>query len=136
MSYKNPALTVDGFVVCNGELLLIRRGNDPFKDAWALPGGFVDYGENPNDAIHREIEEETGLTGLLFSQFGVYGDPLRDPRGHTVSVIYTAFIDEDKPAVIGGDDAAEARWFPFGDLPELAFDHSQIVIDAKASNLF
>jgi len=133
MGYRNPALTVDGYVVCGDELLLIRRGSEPFKDAWALPGGFVDYGENPDDAIHREIEEETGLTGLLFSQFGVYGDPTRDPRGHTVSVVYTAKIEGEKPVVTGGDDAAEACWFPLENLPELAFDHDKVVKDAKAS---
>ncbi len=135
-AYRNPALTVDGVVLhrqnqfqdndaCN--VLLIKRGRDPFQDCYALPGGFVDYGEDIDSAINREIEEETGLQGLPFRQFRTFGKPGRDPRGHTVSVVYVAVIIGEQPEVVGGDDAAEAEWFPLSRLPDLAFDHAQIL---------
>ncbi|HPF71031.1 MAG TPA: NUDIX hydrolase, partial [Candidatus Krumholzibacteria bacterium] len=92
--FRNPALTVDGVVVHDApegpRVLLVERGREPFRGAWALPGGFVDYGEDIDDAIGREIREETGLEGLDFRQFRTYGRPGRDPRGHTVSVVYIA----------------------------------------------
>ena len=135
--YRHPALTVDGVVLhrhpgppgganhCS--VLLIERGGEPFRGAYALPGGFVDYGEDITVAIHREIAEETGLTGLPFRQFHTFGTPGRDPRGHTVSVVYVAVVIGEQPAVVGGDDAAAAAWFAMDDLPELAFDHSLIL---------
>jgi len=135
-SYRNPALTVDAVVLnhqASGVLgdtysvLLVERGREPFKGSFALPGGFVDYGEDIENAIHREIEEETGLTGLPFRQFRTFGKPGRDPRGHTVSVVYVAVIIGEPPDVIGGDDAASATWAPISRLPELAFDHAYIL---------
>ena len=135
-TYRNPALTVDGVVLvrqplgAHGEsssVLLVERANEPFRGMYALPGGFVDYGEDLQDAIHREIEEETGLTGLPFRQFRTFGNPDRDPRGHTVSVVYVAVMVGEAPPVVGGDDAASAAWFPVDKLPELAFDHAQIL---------
>ncbi|MBU8871207.1 MAG: NUDIX hydrolase [Gemmatimonadales bacterium] len=134
--YHNPALTVDGVVLLRqpvgvqGEspsVLLVERGNEPFRGMHALPGGFVDYGEDIQDAIDREIEEETGLTGLPFRQFRTFGHPDRDPRGHTVSVVYVAVIVGEAPEVVGGDDAASAAWFPVSKLPKLAFDHAHIL---------
>jgi len=134
--FRNPALTVDGVVLLRQaegvlgdhfSVLLIERGRDPFKGRYALPGGFVDYGEDIEAAIHREIEEETGLTGLPFRQFRTFGNPGRDPRGHTVSVVYVAVLIGEAPEVIGGDDAASADWFPVKRLPDLAFDHSHIL---------
>jgi 8-oxo-dGTP diphosphatase len=110
-------------------VLLIKRKHDPFRGRWALPGGFVDVGEDPDDAVAREVEEETGLSGLEFEQFRVYGAPDRDPRGHTVSVAYVAEIEGAPPEVQGGDDAAEARWFAVGEVPETAFDHGGILED-------
>lgn len=86
-------------------------------------------GEDLGAAVHREVEEETGLTGIPFTQFGAYGDPRRDPRGHTVSVIFVAETEGCPPDVVGGDDAAEARWFPLDGLPELGFDHAEILND-------
>jgi len=94
-----------------------------------LPGGFVSYGEDLPVAVAREVAEETGLTGLLFRQFRTYGAPHRDPRGHTVSVVFLAEIVGEAPEVAGGDDAAGAAWFPVDDLPELAFDHERIVAE-------
>lgn len=134
--FRNPALTVDGVVLLrqpesldgnHHSVLLIERGREPFRGCHALPGGFVDYGEDIEAAIHREIEEETGLTGLPFTQFRTFGKPGRDPRGHTVSVVYVAVLIGEEPAVTGGDDAADADWFPLEDLPELAFDHGEIL---------
>ena len=133
-----PALTVDGVVLLRSpasvphdsvSVLLIRRGTDPFRGCWALPGGFVEYGEDLPTAVQREIAEETGLGNLLFRQFRTYGAPGRDPRGHTVSVVYVARVTGDPPPVQGGDDAAQAAWFHVDDLPELAFDHAQILQD-------
>ncbi len=136
IQYRNPALTVDGVVLhCRHHnqggdscsVLLIERGREPFKGRFALPGGFVEYGEDIDLAVAREIEEETGLSGLPFRQFHTFGKPNRDPRGHTVSIVYLAEIIGDQPVVIGGDDAAQAAWFPISRLPDLAFDHSYIL---------
>jgi 8-oxo-dGTP diphosphatase len=136
--FRNPALTVDGVVLATGPdarrlVLLIERGGEPFRGSWALPGGFVDYGEDIDRAIDREIAEETGLAGLEFRQFHTFGQPGRDPRGHTVSVVYLAEIDGPPPAVAGGDDAAAAAWHPVDDLPALAFDHDEILARALAA---
>lgn len=134
--FRNPALTVDGVVLVRGAegvpgrpltVLLVERGRDPFQGQYALPGGFVDYGEDIADAIDREIAEETGLTGLPFRQFRTFGSPGRDPRGHTVSVVYVAVLQGEAPQVVGGDDAASADWFDVTELPDLAFDHAHIL---------
>lgn len=127
---RPPALTVDGVVVRNGCLLLIRRGNEPFKGRYALPGGFVDYGERTEDAVVREVREETGLNTSVRGLVGVYSDPARDPRGHTVSVVYLLAVSGGEPA--GGDDALTAEFLPLDRLPELAFDHDIVVKDALA----
>ncbi|MBU0740753.1 NUDIX hydrolase [bacterium] len=134
---RTPLLTVDGVVLVRDphrpdappQVLLIKRGNEPFRGRWALPGGFVDVGEDPDGAVGREVAEETGLGGLDFEQFRVYGAPDRDPRGHTVSVVYVAEIEGIPPEVTGGDDATEAAWFVVGKTPELAFDHGGILGD-------
>lgn len=134
--FRNPALTVDGVVVVRRPLrggghephvLLIERGREPFAGTWALPGGFVEYGEDPDHAVIREVAEETGLVGIPWRQFHVFGDPTRDPRGHTVSVVYIGELVGELPEVVGQDDAAAARWFALDDLPELAFDHERIL---------
>lgn len=111
------------------ELLLIKRKNDPFKGKWALPGGFVDENEDLADAAKRELREETGLVVESLQQLGAFGKPGRDPRSHTVSVAYTGFANENAEAV-GADDADEAKWFLITDLPELAFDHADIINSA------
>jgi len=137
-----PALTVDGVVLMrrpasepHGDcsVLLIQRARPPFIGKWALPGGFVEYGEDLGDAVQREIAEETGLDGLLFQQFRTYGTPGRDPRGHTVSVVYISELVGGTPPVEAGDDAAAAAWFHVDDLPELAFDHELILQDVLCS---
>lgn len=137
---RRPALTVDAVVLrphprepgrAEREVLLVRRGNDPFRGCWAFPGGFVDYGEDPGAAVRREVEEETGLTGLPLCQFQAYGDPRRDPRGHTVTLVYVAELGAgpDHQTPRAGDDADLAAWFPVDALPELAFDHRAILDD-------
>jgi 8-oxo-dGTP diphosphatase len=130
MSMRNPRLTVDGVIISDGNLLLIRRGNPPFRDTWALPGGFVDYGETVEAAVQREVREETDLETSIRRLIGVYSDPHRDPRGHTVSVVFLLTVENG--TAMGGDDAAEARWFSLDALPELAFDHAKIINDALA----
>jgi 8-oxo-dGTP diphosphatase len=120
-------LTVDVVIECGQarDIVLVRRKNPPF--GWALPGGFVDMGETVEEAARREAYEETHLRVDLVRQFHVYSDPSRDPRGHTVSVV---FIGRAEGVPQGGDDAAEARAFPRGAIPgELAFDHGQILED-------
>ena len=132
MKFRNPSLTVDGILIINHEILLIKRGNDPFKDMWALPGGFVDYGEKTEDAIKREMKEETGLICDITDLFGVYSDPNRDPRGHTVSIIYD-LIKKDGTLQCG-DDASEVKFFQLSNLPPLAFDHDSIILDKMERN--
>lgn len=128
-----PRLTVDTVVLHNDKVLLVRRGNPPFKDRWALPGGFVDVGETVEQAARRETREETALEVDLKRLLGVFSDPERDPRGHTASVVYLAVPTHDRDAetIVGGDDAAEARWFPLDEPPPLAFDHDRILDEAQ-----
>lgn len=108
-------------------ILLIKRGNEPFKESWALPGGFVDMDETLIDAAKRELSEETGITDVDLKQFYTYGDLNRDPRGRTVSVVYYSFVNQDKANAVAGDDAADAYWFSIKNLPQLAFDHKMII---------
>ena len=128
---ETPKLTVDAAIVEGKKIVLIRRNNPPFKGCWALPGGFVDVGETVEAAVVREAAEETSLDVGIVRLVGVYSDPKRDPRGHTVSVVYLCV---KKGGVLkGADDAKEAKWFGFGELPNLAFDHAKIVADVKES---
>ncbi|MCD7781386.1 MAG: NUDIX hydrolase [Methanosphaera sp.] len=129
--YRNPALTVDTIIINDDKIVLIKRLNDPYKDYWALPGGFVEYGEKVEDAAIREAREETGLDVELDSLVGVYSDPNRDPRGHTVTVCYKAHITS---GILKSDtDASDAKYINIEDLPnqQLAFDHEDILRDAK-----
>ena len=128
--YLAPALTVDAVLLKGHEVLLIRRGREPFKGSWAIPGGFVDVGERVEDACRRELVEETGLRGDIVDLLGVYSDPKRDPRGHTVSVVYVLKVG-GIVQVDDLDDADEARWFDCVQLPELAVDHAEILAHAR-----
>lgn len=110
------------------EVLLIQRLNEPFKNQWALPGGFVDKGEDLEPAAKRELLEETSISIKSLSQFKTYGKPGRDPRGDTVSVVFYAEVAEDVIAK-AADDAKDVRWFAMNDLPDLAFDHAEILDD-------
>ena len=131
-SYKYPrlALTVDSIVFTKENtttfVLLIQRGQEPFKNKWALPGGFVNMDELLETACRRELEEETGLKVEQMKQFKAYDAINRDPRHRTISVVFSAEIPQ-KLQVKGGDDAAYAKWFSLSELPELAFDHQQIL---------
>lgn len=136
--YPRPAFTCDTVVVAGERprraVLLVQRGAEPFAGRWALPGGFVDEGERPEDAARRELAEETGLRldGALLP-VGTFGDPGRDPRGWTVAAAYVVQVPGPPPRVTGGDDAAEAAWFAEDKLPvPLAFDHEAVVEIALA----
>lgn len=125
--YPRPAVTVDAIVMAAGnQLLLIRRKKDPYAGMWALPGGFMDMNETLEEACSRELYEETGLKLPQMKQFRVFDAPDRDPRQRTLSVVHFANVDYPMKAN-GGDDASEARWFPVDQLPDLAFDHSEII---------
>ena len=120
-----PKIAADTIIVNRSkEVLLIKRKNPPF--GWAIPGGFIDYNEKAEDAAKREIFEETGLLLDDVNLFGVYSDPDRDVRGHTISVVYYSNTNREPKA---GDDAADACFFSFQNLPELAFDHYSILND-------
>ena len=132
IKYKIPSLTVDIFIYNeNHEFILIKRKNDPYKDCWALPGGFVDYGEKTEDAAIREAKEETSIDIGSVELFNVYSDPDRDPRRHTVSIIYLAHGNFDDAKA--DDDAKDIGVFSFDVLKEmkLAFDHETILSDIK-----
>ncbi len=125
MNYKSPKLTVDGIVLKDGKILLIKRKNQPFEGKWALPGGFVEYGEKTENATVREVFEETGLKTKINHLVGVYSDPNRDPRGHTVSIVYVLDICDGE--LKSGDDACDAKFFDLKNLPDLSFDHECII---------
>jgi len=127
---RNPYPTVDIIIEIKGGIVLVRRKNPP--PGWALPGGFIDYAESAEAAAVREAREETGLTVRLTGLLGVYSSPDRDPRFHTLSVVYTAEPEGDEEPR-GGDDAAQARVFPVHALPrDMAFDHAAIIADYLA----
>ena len=126
-TYRKPSLTVDGIVYRGDSILLIKRRNPPFKGMYALPGGFVEYGETVEKAVVREIEEETGLETEIEDLIGVYSDPERDPRGHTVSSVFV--LNEVDGELKGGSDAESAGYYDVDDLPDLAFDHEKIIED-------
>lgn len=126
---RTPLLTVDGVLIEDGAVLLIRRRHPPFAGHYALPGGFVDVGETVETAVVREVQEETGLVVAVDCLLGVYSDPARDPRGHTVSA--TFLVRRQGGTLAGADDADDARFFPLDALPPLAFDHAHILADAR-----
>ena len=130
--YENPALTVDAVVTRyeNSEIeaIMIKRKYDPWKGRLAFPGGFVEIGENPEDAVLRELKEETSVSGHNPTLFAVHGDPRRDPRQHIVTIFYSIEVDENV-VPLGGDDAAEAMWMPLEKLEQdhVAGDHYDII---------
>ena len=130
--YPRPAVTADCIVItrkAEPKVLLIERGDEPFKGCWAFPGGFMNMDETTEQCAIRELEEETGLKVSEVHQIGAYSKVDRDPRGRTVTVAYLAIIDAPM-AVNGQDDAAKAQWFLLSALPQLAFDHDEIIQDA------
>ncbi|MCF8449111.1 MAG: NUDIX hydrolase [Taibaiella sp.] len=131
MLIQNIKLAADAMVFSGTgdslQLLLIKRGNEPYKGMWALPGGFVEDDEELEAAAIRELEEETGLKIPSMTQLHTFGKPGRDTRGRTVTVTYYAFADAAAHAVQGNDDAAEAHWVYVKDIIELAFDHKEML---------
>lgn len=126
--YKSPALAVDAVWIRNRRVLLVRRGRPPFRGMWALPGGFVEPRETVEEAVVRELHEETGLTARPWKLVGVYSGPDRDPRKPTTSVVFLMRGRGGHPH--GGDDAAHAEWVLLRRARPLAFDHERIVRDA------
>jgi len=132
--YPRPALTVDIVIVTRESrprVLLIRRKKDPFAGSWSLPGGFVNENERIPDAARRELVEETGVAVVDLEQLYTVGDPGRDPRGWTVSVVYLAQVNPAEVKPVAADDAEEVGWFLLEELPALAFDHAMILGRAR-----
>ena len=131
--YPHPAVTADCIVItteAEAKVLLIQRGDEPYKGCWASPPEvFMNMDETTEECAIRELEEETDLKVNEIHQIGAYSKVDRDPRGRTVTVAYLAVIDNPMP-VVGLDDAAKAEWWPLSALPQLAFDHDEIMKDA------
>lgn len=130
--YPHPAVTTDcvifGFDGTKLQVLLIERGIEPYKGKWAFPGGFLNPDESAEEGALRELKEETGLTGAYIEQFHCFSDPDRDPRERVITIAYYALVRIQE--VKGGDDAANAKWFPLDEVPQLAFDHDRILREA------
>jgi len=123
--WRKPSVTTDGIVVKGDEIALIKRGKEPFKGSYALPGGFLAYGETLQDCVIREVLEETGLRTRVVDLVGLYSAPDRDPRGHFVTAVY--HLEPVGGFLKAGDDATLAEWVPLNELPKFAFDHGKIV---------
>lgn len=135
--YARPSVTVDNVVIGLAKdgtrhVLLIKRGREgtPFYGCWALPGGFVNENEDLEVAARRELKEETHLDVGSILQIGVFGKPGRDPRGHVISVAYLSFVTIASAYIEADDDAKEVGWWPLADLPDLAFDHKDIIVES------
>ncbi|HIJ67390.1 MAG TPA: NUDIX hydrolase [Planctomycetes bacterium] len=127
--WPRPMVTVDAVVFLEGtrpKLLLIKRGKEPFKGKWAFPGGFVEMEEELEDAVRRELAEETGLAGVKLEQMHTFGSCGRDPRGRQISIAFTGAVRAEQASLRPGDDAADAAWFDIDQLPDMAFDHNEI----------
>lgn len=131
--YPRPCVTADVLIfrkISNvWHVLLIERGNAPFKGCWALPGGFVEMDEDLDAAAARELQEETHLEGIELHQLYAFGAPDRDPRHRTITIAYWG-IDNSEKSATAGDDAANLQWFALEKLPPLAFDHDKIIAKA------
>jgi 8-oxo-dGTP diphosphatase len=131
--YPRASVTADAvlFAEKDGQMyvLLIQRGNDPYKGYWAFPGGFLNMDETVARCAERELEEETGIVLIGMQLVGIYSDVERDPRGRVITAAYTAMTT--MPEATAADDAAAAKWWPLNELPPLAFDHDKILVDAK-----
>jgi len=134
--HPHPSVTVDCvvFTVQHNvlKLMLIKRGTEPFKDEWALPGGFVRIDENIESAATRELKEETGIDHIFLEQLYTFGEVDRDPRERVISIAYYALVSSDNQTVAADTDAVNAEWFAVEELPALAFDHEHIISTAYA----
>ena len=133
-NYPHPTVTADCLVFARTDegmkLLLIQRKNEPCKGKWAFPGGFMDIDETTIEAARRELKEETGLVVSELHRVGIFDAVDRDPRERIITVAYYTILD--KPAEVSGlDDAAQAKWFSLTELPDLAFDHKEILQEAE-----
>jgi 8-oxo-dGTP diphosphatase len=132
--FQRPAVTVDCIIFLRDgncmKVLLIKRKNEPFKGYYAFPGGFIDIDEDIEDAAKRELEEETGMKNIELKQFITVGTPGRDSRGRTISIFHIGFTNDKNMLITAGDDAVEAKWFAFDEIPEMAFDHKIILYKA------
>lgn len=133
-TYARPALTADCVVFALDDedlkVLLIQRGQEPFKGQWALPGGFAEVGESLEKTARRELEEETSLQNVFLEQLYTFSDPGRDPREHVVSVAFYALVNLSEHRIQASTDASNAAWFCIEDVPRLAFDHALILRSA------
>ncbi len=135
--YPRMLVTVDTVIFLKDpegsftHILLIKRKNDPFKGHYALPGGFPEMDELLCDAANRELQEETGLTGIALHQLGAFDKIDRDPRDRNIAVAFCGFTSTDNAQISAGDDAEKAEWFPLESLPPLAFDHAEIIRAVK-----
>ena len=131
--YPRASVTADAVLFAEKEgqiyVLLIKRGNEPYKGYWAFPGGFLNMDETVARCAERELEEESGIVLTGMQLVGIYSDVERDPRGRVITAAYTAMTTMSE--AVASDDAAAAQWWPLNDLPELAFDHDKILADAK-----
>ena len=130
--WPRPMVTVDAVVFSMSEgsmrVLLVNRGKEPYKGKWAVPGGFIEIDEELEDAIARELKEETGLTGVQLEQMRTFGKCGRDPRGRQISIAFTGIVTEGLDKIRAGDDAAKVQWFGIEELPkDLAFDHDEMI---------
>ncbi len=129
--YPRPMVAADMVVFAVGhgpfEVLAIQRKHDPYAGRWAMPGGFVEMDETLEAAAARELQEETGVEGVYLRQFHAFGEPGRDPRGRCISIAFLGVTDRDRHNPQAADDAADAAWLPVDGLPDLAFDHNEVV---------
>lgn len=129
-NHKTPVLAVDGILLKNNKILLLKRNIPPFENHWVLPGGHVEYGEKVEETILRELEEETGLKTEIKELIGVYSDPERDPRYHAVSIVY--WLSKAKGEISINDESSDYDFFDLSDLPKkIGFDHKKIINDFK-----
>jgi 8-oxo-dGTP diphosphatase len=129
--YPRPAMTVDAAIfrkqAGSWQVLLIQRGGEPFKGMWALPGGFVEMDETLEEAVVRELKEETGLEGIHLEQLHTFSAINRDPRHRTISTIFWGIATLEQSKAVAGDDASEVKWFEIDRLSEMAFDHAEVM---------
>ena len=129
-SFPRPAVTTDTLVFREGkeciDVLLIKRKKEPYKDFWALPGGFLEIEETPVEGARRELIEETNLEINVLKEVGTFGELDRDPRGRTITIVFYTFINDHQNLAKAKSDAAEVKWFSVKEIPSMAFDHSEI----------
>ncbi len=136
--YPRPMVTVDAVIFGkddndNIEVLLIKRGRHPYKDCWALPGGFIGIDESLEESVARELEEETGINSIILKQFHTFGKPGRDPRGRNITIAYWGLGKKYRLNPKAGSDAKSYKWFNPDKLPNMAFDHEEIIKKAKVA---